>query len=70
MFGVVVFTLSDIISLIFAAIWLGIIVLIVVGGLLWNGILSLGEKILRRGLKEEDDDETETITESDKEEQE
>lgn len=56
MFGVVVFTLSDIISLIFAAIWLGIIVLIVVGGLLWDGILSLGEKILRRGLKEEKDE--------------
>lgn len=57
MFGVVVFTLSDIISLIIAAIWLGVIVLIVVGGLLGNGILSLGEKILRRGLKEEEDDE-------------
>lgn len=65
MFGVVVFTLSDIISLIFAAIWLGIIVLIVVGSILWNGILSLGEKILRRGLKE--DDETETIMEPDEE---
>ena len=67
MFGVVVFTLSDIISLIFAAIWLGIIILIVVGGLLGNGILSLGEKILRRGLKEEKDDETETNIESDEE---
>lgn len=65
MFGVVVFTLSDIISLIFAAIWLGIIVLIVVGSILGNGILSLGEKILRRGLKE--DDETETIMEPDEE---
>ena len=65
MFGVVVFTLSDIISLIFAVIWLGIIVLIIVGGLLGNVILSLGEKILRRGLKE--DDETETTTEPDEE---
>ena len=63
MFGVVVFTLSDIISLIFAAIWLGIIVLIVVGGLLGRGIMSLGEKILKRGHKEEDDDEEEKSNE-------
>jgi hypothetical protein len=57
MFGVVVFTLGDIIALILAAIWFGVIALIVVGGILGKGILSLGEKILRRGLKEEEDDE-------------
>lgn len=57
MFGVVVFTLGDIISLILAAIWLGFIVLFVVGGILGRGIMSLWEKILKRGHKEEEDDE-------------
>lgn len=56
MFGVVVFTLGDIIALIAGLAILAVIALIALAGRVISGFKNIGEKILRRGTKEDDDE--------------